>query len=217
MLRDAAVNLLMNRLGQRKQDALKDQIIGEMVYVQENLLEGNATQFWFTLSDVVTLNTVANDDKITLPTDFIQEWEDGNLYLQNADGSESEVIRADWDLLKAETELTGTGSPRFYDLAGDYMLLKKTPDAVYSIELRYHQRQTTLAGIFGDAANIENNWLKHASDWLIAEVGIIIAGQYLQSDKIVSMFGQQSQVALDRLIKKNTAFVEANKTRNMDA
>jgi len=217
MLRDAAVDILMNRLGLRKQTTLSDSIIGEMVFVQENTMEGNATQMWFTASTVQTLNTVADDETIALPSDFIAELEDGNLYVQNDDGSETEVIRADWDLLKSEPDLTGTGKPTFYDLVGDYFRFKLTPDAVYNIELIYHQRQTSLAGIYGDAANIENNWLKHASDWLIAETGVIIAGQYLQSEKMVGQFQGQSQLALDRLIKKNTAFAETNKTRNMDA
>lgn len=222
MLRDAAVDLLMARLGKRRDTTLKDSIIGEMVFVQETLLEGNATLLWFLLSSTTTVVTVADDESITLPSDFLQEWESGGLYIQNTDGTEKELIRDDWDIIKSEanvvgSNLSGTAKPTHYDLAGDSILLRAIPDAVYSIKFRFYARQTSLTGVYGDAANIENNWLKHASDWLIAETGVIIAGQYLQSSKMVGVFQTQAQTALDRLIKKNTAFEESNKTRRMDA
>lgn len=223
MLRDAAIDLLMNRLGQRTQNSLRDQIIGEMVYVQENTLEGNPTPLWFMLTENSDAPTVANDERVKLPADFILEWENGGLYLQNADGTETELIKKDWDMLKAEanssttSSLAGTGAPSHYDLAGDYILLRRIPDAIYTIKMRYYGRQTDISGSYGDVNNVENNWLKHASDWFIAEAGVIIATQYLQSPEMAAKFSTQAQEAHDRLIRKNVAFEESNKIRNMDA
>ena len=217
MLRDAAVDLLMLRLGQRTNTNLRGQIIGEMVFVQENLMEGNATQFWFTLKDSSGLVTVADTETVTLPSDFMQEWEEGALYVTDASGSQKEVKKADWDTIAIHTNLSGTGLPEFYSIDITNISLRKIPDVVYTLDIKYHGSQEDLSGVYGDAANVENAWLKYASDWMIAETGMIIASQYLQSESMTAMFHAQSQIALDRLIKKNTAFEEANKLRNMDA
>ena len=217
MLRDAAVDLLMNRLGQRTGTTLKDQIIGEMVFVQENLLEGNATQFWFTVQDSVGLVTAADTETVALPTDFMQEWEEGALYITETAGTKKEVKKADWDSIAIHTSLLSTGLPEFYSIDTTNISLRKIPDIVYTLDMKYHAKQASLAGVTGDAANVENGWLEHASDWLIGETGTIIASQYLQSETMVKVFAAQAKMALDRLIKKNTAWEEANKTRMMDA
>lgn len=217
MLRDKAVDLLMNRLGQRRSATTKDQIIGEMAFVQETLLEGNATQFWFTVKDSSGLATIVDTEAVALPSDFIQEYEEGALYITKTDGALAEIGKEDWDVIAIHSQLLGTGLPTHYALEVDNILLKKTPDLVYLLQMKYHATQTSLAGVYGDSANVENNWLKYASDWFIAEVGMILAGQYLQSDKMVQMFQGQSQKALDRLIKKNTSIAEGNRIRNMDA
>lgn len=217
MLRDSAVDLLMNRLGQRTGDTLKNQIITEMVFVQENILEGNATQFWFTLKDSSGLVTVADTETVALPSDFMQEWEEGALYITDTNADKTEVKKADWDTIAIHENLLGTGLPEFYSLDITNISFRKVPDAVYTLSIKYHGSQADLSGVYGDAANVENAWLKYASDWVIAETGIIIAEQYLQSTKMAGRFQAQAQIALDRLIKKNTAWEEANKTRGMDA
>ena len=215
MLRDAAVDILMNRLGQRTNTSLRDQIIAEMVMVQETVLEGNPTPLWFMLTEKSDAQTEAGDERVKLPPDFVQEWEEGGLYYLDNDGEEQDFVRGDWDVIKKK--ITGSGRPEYYDLAGEYILLRKIPDDIYTIKMRYYGAQDDLSGSYGDANNIENNWLKYASDWFLAEVGIIIANQYLQSEKMVQMFIKQATEAKDRLIRKDTAMKESNKIREMGA
>lgn len=213
MLRDAAVDLLMNRLGQRKGTGLKDQIIAEMVAAQETL-EGNPTPMWFLLTEKSDAVTAAGDERVKLPTDFLLEWEEGGLYYVDSDGDEVLFVREDWDVIKYK--IVGSGQPEYYDIAGDYFLLRKTPDGIYTLKMRYYANQTSLAGSYGDAANVENSWLKHASDLLIAETGIVIADQYLQSATMTKRFEVQAARAQDRLIRKDTVMRETNKQRFME-
>lgn len=217
MIRDKAVDLLLGRLGQRNSTVLKQAIIDEMVFVQETTLEGREELPWFLLSETSSKSTATNEERIVLPSDFLLEWEEGGLYLQETDGTETLLEREDWDVLKAEPRLEGAGKPTFYDLVGDYYLLRKTPDAVYEMKMRYYQKATSLTGVYGDSSNIENVWLANASDWLIAETGVIIASQRLQSDKMVQMFMKQSDLARQRVMKKHIARIESNKNRIMDA
>jgi len=217
MLRDAAVDILLGRLGNRKSDTLKQAIIDEMVFAQENLLEGGVDLPWFLLSENATNSTQVNEERFPLPLDFLLEWEDGGLYLQNDDGTETLLYREDWDVIKSQASLVGAGKPTYYDIVGLYYLLRKVPDAVYAIKQRYYQKGVSLAGAYGDAANIENVWLKDASDWLIAETGILVATQRLQSDKMAQMFFLQATAAKKRVMYKNIALQESNKTRQMGA
>lgn len=214
MLRDAAVDLLMGRLGKRTSAITQQDIINEMVFAQGTILEGNPTLYWFLLSEDSYASTTADDERLALPDDFLQEWEYGALYYIDDDGNQAEFVRDDYDVIKKR--VIGTGRPEYYDIAGDYFFLRKIPDDAYTIWMRYYQKQADISGTYGDGNNIENGWLKWASDLLIAETGIIIAQQYLQSDTMVKLFIGQKQVAEKRLIDKNTAMQETNKQRFME-
>jgi len=214
MLREAAVDLILNRLGQRNNANTKQHIINEMVQVQETTLEGDATLPWFCLSTEQTMSTVSGDEAVAVPTDFLQEWEMDGLYMLETDGvTKKAMVKEDWNRIR--DQITGDGQPYYYDLPGEEFLFRKKPDAVYTIYWRYYQKQTDLSGTYG-TNNIENNWLKYASDWLIAETALIIAGQYLQSEKMVGQFNAQAQIAKQRVMNKNTAMQEVLKQRFME-
>lgn len=218
MYRDSAVDLLMGRLANRTHSATRQNIVNEMVFVQENVLEGDATLFWFLLSSQQTLTTVADQEYLAHPVDFLQEWDEGGLYYVDDDGDQQLMIKDDWDTIKER--ITGTGRPKYYALAGEQFLFRKLPDDAYTIYWRYYAAAGSLAGTYGSTAdtdgNVENLWLKWASDLLIAETGIIIAEQYLQSEKMMALFQKQADAARVRLIKKDTAMREVNVQRFME-
>ena len=214
MIRDTAVDLLMKRLGNRKDAALRDTIISEMVYVQEDMLEQDPTLPWFLVSELADATTTVDDDRVVLPGDFLQEFEDGALYVLDDSGTELELFREDWDYLKQK--VTGSGRPRYYDLVGDYIMLRKVPDEQYTLKMRYYKKAASLAGTYGDSANIENKWLEYASALLIAETGVVVAAQHLQSDKMAQLFMKQADLARNQLLRKNTAMAESNKSRLME-
>lgn len=218
MIRDEAVDLLMGRLGNRTHAPTQQNIIDEMVFVQETILEGDATLLWFLLTESATTQTVADEERVNVPVDFLMEWEEGALYITTDAGDVVNLVKDDWDRIKER--ITGSGQPEYYAIGGEYFLLRKVPDKAYTLQMRYYAKQTSLAGTYGEAAgsggNVENRWLKYAADWLIAETGLIIANQYLQSEKMAQLFVAQQQKAKARLIAKDTAMKETNVQRFME-
>ncbi len=216
MIRDTAVDLLMGRLGKRNSTITQQDIINEMVYVQETVLEGDATLMWFLLTESAQTTTTADEERVPLPSDFLMEWEEGAVYITTDAGDIVEMRKDDWDRIK--DRITGSGQPEYYAIGGDYFFLRKIPDKAYTITMRYYAQQASLAGTYGETGggNIENTWLKHAADWLMAETGIIIARQYLQSKEMLELFVGQRQEAKARLIAKDTAIKETNIQRFME-
>ncbi len=214
MVRDAAVDLLMLRLGKRRDTALRVSIISELVIAQEDLLEKDATLPWFLVSEKTTLATIASNEEVALPSNFLQEWEDGALYIVNDSGTEVELLRHDWDKIKGDT--TGEALPKYYDIVGSNIALEQVPDKVYTLYYQYYKKDTSLAGTYGGAGNTENLWLQWAGNLLIAHAGFVLASQYLFSDKMADAFNKQITRANDALARKNTAMEMSNKILYME-
>jgi len=216
MTRDEAVDTLMRRLGNWPNTDLRDTIIAEMVVTIQDTLEQEPMFLpWFLLSEVYTGTTTAGEERLELPPRFLQEYEDGALYIVNTDGSKSPLVRDDLDVITSR--YSGSGKPTHYDILGDYFILRKIPDDEYSIKIRFYQGDdSTLDGTYGDSNNVENVWLKWAANLVIAETGVVIASQYLQSERMAQMFMIQAEKAKNRLIAKDTLMQESNKQRYME-
>lgn len=216
MTRDEAVDIIMQRAGRRQDTSLRDLIISEMVLVQETTLEGGDFRPLWLISEVATAYTDIGDERLEIPNDFLEEWEEGALYVYDATNTDDpwiDLCKDDWDVIK--DKYPGSGMPKMYDRAGDYFLLAYTPDAQYQIKMRYYARATSLAGTYGDAANIENKWLKWAPDWVIAETLFVIATEYLQNPKLAEVALAQAGRAKKRVEHRDVGARESNKDRFM--
>ncbi len=214
MLRDAAVDLLMKRLGNRNDTALKDTIISEMVFVQDFVLEGAFPLPWFLVTKDASLVTVASTETVALPTDYLAAWEDGGLARVDASGDEIRMLREDYDILRKEK--TGEGTPDYFDILNETLYLRLVPNSVISLVLWYYAKGVSFSGSYGDANNIENNWLKYAADLVLAETGAIMAANHLQAPKMVVAFEKQAFIARNRLLIRSTAAEESLKQRFME-
>lgn len=216
MLRDAAVDIIMKRLGNQTDTTLRDDIIAEMAQAQATTLEGGRFHPWFLVSDETALVTVSGDEAVALPADFLTLWDYGGLsrYDSALDDPYIEMIRDDWDEIKAYFNYSD--APTHWDIAGANLLMRPLADAAYPLRFWYITRGESLAGTYGDAANIENVWLEHASDWLIAETGKVIAEQYLQyRPDAVRTWETQALRAQARLQVLNIKMEESLKKRVM--
>ncbi len=213
MLRDAAVDLIMKRLGNSSDLTLRDDIINEMVNAQDTILEGDILSPWFLVTEETTAVTTLGDERVGLPADFILPWEQGFLFRFDATLPDPyvEMVREDWDEIKEG--LNFPGIPTHYDIAGRYILMRPLSDDVYPLRMRYIGRGVSLVGTYG-VNNIENVWLKHAADWFIGEVGYIIADQYLQQPAAkIKSFQLQAARGRTRVHHLNTAMEETLKVR----
>jgi hypothetical protein len=202
MLRDTAVNLIARRLGNRTD--LNDSIIAELQFVQE-LLENREYLPWFLLSELASTSTVADEERLALPSDFLMEYEQGALWYYSA-SSETKwtpLVKRPIEDLKGAFD--SSGAPQYYALANGYFRLGPVPDAVYNIKMLYYKRDEGLD------TNIENNWLKYAPALMVAMTGVQVA-TYIQNERMIQVFA----AALQRAEVEFYNALEARKHANMD-
>ena len=217
MNRDRAIDLLLARLGQRGNDAvLKAAAVTEMALMQENL-ERQAFKPWFLLSELRTVDTSANEERIALPDDFLEEPEEGAVWLlqpDNATTPKKELIKTDYDVALQRFPIPAI--PRFYSLGGNYLRIHPTPDAVYTLQTQFYVKQTQLTDVYGSADGLlTNNWLTYASDWLMAETGALLAATYTRDTELATIFQAQASVAHKRCYTETIQRQEANYNRQM--
>jgi len=204
MDRDTAVSVIANRLG-RRSDPARLNIATEMIVAQERLENEMEEIPWFLISEKEETATTANDERVKLPDDFLKEVDDMFLWLYDAtaDDPEKELEKGFYDDIVNSERFTGSGAPKVYAIVGDYFRLRPIPDSNYTIKMIYAKRGTALT------SNIENEWLKHASELLIAETGMIVA-ENVHNDKAYARFSRDKMAAKTALMKKMVARQMAN-------
>ena len=217
MDRDSAISLLKIRLKRVADTNIDTTIVTVLQHVQETILEENEWLPWFLLSEFLTITTTANEERIAVPTDvnftgnnFLNEYENGALWRIDAslDAGRKLLVKDDYDSLYRRYK-TSTGKPSHYSLDGDYFRLFPTPDDAYTLKMRCYLKDTRLD------SNVENNWLKYAADWLMAETGFIIARDVLRDKVAEANMTTDIGRAKDRLLKKDIARKEANMEATM--
>lgn len=210
MLRDAIVALIAQHCGNR--DDLDTKIIAEMDYVQTIELEQSGNSLpWFIMTEDATASTTANEPRLPVPTDFLIEIDDQMLEVYNSDtGRYQEIRKGTQDELAELYAEEATGLPKRYSLSGHYFRFFPTPDAAYTIRMRYMASQALPS-----SGNIENPWMKYASDLIMAKVGMRVAGLHLKDFDTATLFKAMETAAVARLLKLQTAREEANRTRSM--
>ena len=206
MDRTGIVNLVLGRCGRREGDTyMVAQAKLELGLIQERL-EGGAFLPWFLLTNEQTLTTVANVREVSLPANFLREWDDYPLQRYDATASPiyKKLEKEDFDVLLEEFDGDGVGEPKAYALTGDVFSFFTTPDTAYSIKWRYYAKDTVLSD-----SVLDNAWTANATDLLIAELGIVMAGQYARRPDLVQIFGVQKAEAIKRLTAFDIARMQA--------
>lgn len=183
----------------------------EVQLLQEVRLEQNPWLPWFLETEIATASTTALEERITLPSDFLGEIEEQALWLYDA---AQDIV---WTPLKKMTydnmlaRYPGTGRPKAYAVSADYFHLMPISDVVYSVKMRYMAKDAILD------SNIENKWLKYASDVVLAELGVTMAEKHMQHPKLAESFRSDATTAWARLYSKHIARAEENQNRVMEA
>jgi hypothetical protein len=205
------LNLLMQRLGNRTEADLRASCVLEMILAQQTKLENGAITPWFLAKDSSGLVTAASQRSVTVPTDFIREFQEMPLYLVDSSGTRQKLLKKSWEELVDIYGLEATGQPLQYALVGGAFQMFPLPLQVYSLELKYAAKQGDVA----DDAGSENTWCKWAPDLVIAVTGEVVAAQYLQNMEMAGGFAAMEAVALRRLDTAEVARDEANRERAM--
>lgn len=210
----AMLNLMMARLGGRTQPALRATMLLEANFVQQNVLEGDPIKPWFMVSEDTEATLTVGERRLAVPDDFMCEVEDeeGGLIIVDSNGIEHQMVKKSWDQLVDENGLEATADlPLEYALVGEYFMIFPLPNIALTVKMRYKARQDAIAD-----DNTENNWLKYASDWLMAELGVVMCSKHVRDEpQKLSEFAADVIRAKKRVSDENTARAEANRSRSM--
>ncbi len=209
MLRDDAVRLIAQQLGNRRD--LDSTIITTMQLVQETELEENGVLTpWFLLTEGASATIAALQTRVALPSDFIIEDEAWALGVEQTDGTVKWLKKDNYDDLY-QTYKDTTGEPQYYSLNGGYFyLFPVRADSAMTVKMRYYAKAENIT-----SANIENAWLKHAPDAVIAYTGFYIADRILQNSELASKFAAAKQAAFVRLVTLEEARAHTNRSYSM--
>lgn len=186
MTRDEAVAMIKLQLGYR---TTGDSDIVTCLQLAQTTLEGAPVKPWFLTYKDYALVTVATTPTVAIPTDFLEELEDGVLRYIPTTLTEGEVdlVKDQYDVLRKNfldtvTGTTETGVPEAYALLGDYFYIFPVPAAAYNLKLDYIAKATALS------TNVENAWLKWTPKLLMGEAGKLISGGPLRDKTAFDIF-----------------------------
>ncbi len=196
MLPAAAISLLQDRLGNRT--GLETKITAEMNFVQQNILERTEPFPWFLLKSAPLSTTAPIPASVAVPTDFLKEYEDCGLWLQNADGTETLLSKDEYEVLNSSDYIaTLEGDSVGYSLLGETFYFFPKPLAPISVRIFYYAKVALPA-----TASTETLWYKHAPDLLIAETGIQIS-RFLRDNTAIGLFDADRKRAYATLATQN--------------
>jgi len=181
MLRDDAVAIVKRRLGNRI-GTLDAAIIDEMKLAQ-TIFEHDAFLPWFLLTELTTISTVASQERIAVPTNFLRETERGGFLIMDAENTWQQVLKDDYSALRAVNQ--SEGLPTHYALTGVNFRLFPTPDQAYVLNLIYFAQDAVLS------TNVENQWLKWAPDLFIAQTAFQMAQNHFLDPNVLGVLAGQ--------------------------
>lgn len=183
MTRDEAVAMIKLQLGFRSN---QDENIVLCLKLAQEQLELQPIKPWFLVSEDSYKRLTADEPRLILPSDFLQEIEDGTLYYvpDDSEGPDDHVLleKDDYDVLKANFKGVVSGAPQAYSLLGSYFRIFPIPDDVYMVRMVYYKKDTVLS------TNVENGWLKNTPLLLMGKAGQMIANGPLRDKDATAVF-----------------------------
>lgn len=231
MTRDEAVKIILMRCGMRQNDkALQEAAVAEMILAQQTRLERSAFKPWFLLSETESTVTFPTEERIPLPKNFLQEYEEGALDIRDYDDDREDLegyivpayrslTKDDYDYLQMKYP-KGYGrshdyAPQAYAVVGNYITLHPVPERTYMLRMKYYKKAEVFTQPYGEGRELSNEWLTIAPDWIIGETGAVLAGSYIKDDATAAKFAEQASQARLAIYTEHVAREEANRSRSM--
>lgn len=145
---------------------------------------------WFLITERASTSTVADEERLARPADWLADVEDGELWLTNADGDEVWIPRHDLSYLRQLYGNEDAAFPSYHSFDGLYYRLFPKPDAIYTAKLQYYQQDATLAS--GSGTNL---WLTHAPYVLIGRAASLLTGAGQNSNFQLALAMQNDAIA----------------------
>lgn len=204
MIKSKIMDLIKMRLGNRTDTDIDTRINAELDAAQYELERFGIFTPWFLLSEEATSTTAAAESRVPIPTDMLQEYEEGALFYNGLP-----LAKHDQDYLADLYYQADPGPPVAYALSGEYFVLYPTPDAAYELTMKYYQTDTVPSDV---AMGAENLWMKNAADWLLAKTGYNVA-RFIKDAEAITLFKADEEKASQRLYTIHVDRAERNSPR----
>lgn len=156
---------------------------------------------WFLEKESSGLVTMIDQDYIALPVDFLREYDEGIMLVEDEEGIEHKMVKvASLDRLFQEEDEGGL--PEGYFISGARIYMRPTPDAAYSVRFFYYGKSAVME----DDSDEAEYWGAEAENALVFGAGAIFAATTLQNKELA-----QSLTALEK--RAMTALLIANEAR----
>jgi hypothetical protein len=209
MTRDEAVAMVKQGLGFVTN---RDTTIVSNMQFQQTQLELAPTKPWFLKTEPQDLTTVADQNYVSLPSDYLQDHEEGGLYYYDSTADPGyeyvELKKDDYDQLMRNYYGIAPEIPEAYAIVNDRIYLFPTPDDAYALKYIYCKKAALLA------TNVENEWLKWVPGILIGKTGAQMAAG-LRDFEAVRMFDRMTQEGMMLLESQNEARMHAGQDMQM--
>lgn len=205
MIKSKIVSLIKMRLGNRTDTDIDARIDAELDMAQYELEHFGDFTPWFLLSENATYTLTPTEQRVPLPADMLQEYEEGALFY-----GYDPLTKYDYDALVAKFR-DSTGSPQGYALVDNYFIVFPIPDAAYNITMKYYQVDTAPSAVLTSG---ENKWMKNAAQWLLAKTGSAIA-RFIKDADATALFLADEQKAQAAVYKTHIDRAERNVDRQM--
>jgi len=203
MLRSKAVTRIQETLGFRS-----DQETGIIERLQEaqQMLERRAELPWFLLTEISTISTTADEERIPVPSDMLREWEEDPLWYFNstADAADQWVELVKDDLANLRGRYPGTGSPKAYALDDINFRILPVPDDTYPLKMIYYKTDVVLS------SDVENLWLEHLPYLMIGKAGALLSPA-LRDEGATKQFNAWAAEGLALLKQDNETRLHVNR------
>jgi hypothetical protein len=163
---------------------------------------------WFLITERATSSTVAEEERLARPSDWLGDVEEDGLWLTNSDDEEVLLEKGDIDDLRAIYGNDDSTFPVAYGFDGLYYRLFPKPDASYSAKMLYYAQDDTLS-----SGSTENQWLKHAPNVLIGYAGVTLCSG--AKDGRMQIFQQRMIDAIAAVNAKSLAIPYVGKQSTM--
>ena len=185
-------------------------------------LENEAELPWFLRTEISSVNTVVDEERVAKPQDFLAEWEDDALWFYDTapepgfpkwlklekaelDGLRQDSFKLYTSLGEDPANPVSIVKPRAYAFDGFYFRIFPTPDKVYQLRMIYYAADTVLT------TNIENKWLKYVPEIFVGMAGQRIGSDINLSDKRMARFVAEEDRGRRRILAKNVGLQMDNR------
>jgi len=174
-----------------------------------NSLERSPFHPWFleTISSGVV--TVADEETVVLPSNYLLLVEDAKVYAISEAGVRTKITRSYHEDIEEANNGLDPGVPSVYDIFANKFYFGPTPDGIYTIRFKYYAATTPPPD---DAEQISNPWALDAEDFFVVLSAQRLVQNYIKDYNLAGALAAEASGKRVELHKYN----EARKHVDMD-